>query len=184
MSRTQPPVPRLVVTGSESTGKTTLVERLAAHFALPFASEFVRDYAQRKASPIDASDHWPIAAGQIARHDAVLLQAATSGAPLVLFDTDLLSHVTYCHHYTGGCEAGIEQLARERLAAHYLLLDIDVPWVNDGLRDRGDRRAELHTEFLATLHRFAAPFTIIGGSWQERFAQAAAVTARWLPVSR
>jgi hypothetical protein len=34
------------------------------------------------------------------------------------------------------------------------------------------------------LDRFAAPFTLIGGSWQERYTRAAAVAALWHPVSR
>lgn len=174
---------RLVVTGSESTGKTTLVSQLAAHFGLPYANEFVRAYAVHKGAPLDASDHWPIAREQTTRHEALLQQAAIDGTPLVLCDTDLLSHVTYCHHYTGGCDAGIEALARDRVADHYLLLDIDVPWIADGVRDRGDRREELHEAFLATLHRFAAPFTLISGSWQERYARAAAVATHWHPVS-
>jgi nicotinamide riboside kinase len=63
-------------------------------------------------------------------------------------------------------------LARERLAHRYLLLDIDVPWVADGVRDRGDRRSEVHEMFVRTLGRFGAPYTLIRGSWDEREAAA------------
>lgn len=163
---------RVVITGSESVGKTTLAAQLASRHHALCVPEFVRDYAQRKQAPIDRSDHWPIARGQV-EHEAIYrARAEALGHTLLLQDTDLLSTVTYCHHYTGGCDAGIERLAAERCADHYLLLDIDVPWIFDGIRDRGDRRAEMHALFVETLERFAAPFTRISGTWGERMASA------------
>ena len=166
---------RVVITGSESTGKTTLAEHLAGHHHVYFVPEYVRGYAERKGGHVTRDDHWPIARGQVAVQDALLDQARRASHPLLLYDTDLLSHVTYCHHYTGGCDRGIEELAQMRMADHYLLLDIDVPWVPDGIRDRGDRRLELHMAFIETLQRFSAPFTLIRGSWDERFTAAVGV---------
>lgn len=159
---------RLVVTGSECTGKTTLTGALAAHYDVPYAGEFVRGYALAKGSPIDASDHWAIARGQRQLQDDAVARAAARDRSVVLFDTDLLSTVAYAHHYTGQCDAGIEQLAREQLADHYLLLDVDVPWVSDGVRDRGEHRDVLHALFLHTLSRFGAQYTLVRGSWTER----------------
>ncbi len=168
---------RVVITGSESVGKTTLATQLASRHHALCVPEFVRDYAERKQAPIDRSDHWPIARGQV-EHEAIYLAKATERGHSLLFqDTDLLSTVAYCDHYTGGCDAGIERLAAERCADHYLLLDIDVPWVFDGMRDRGDRRAEVHALFVATLERFGAPFTRIRGTWGERMAAAERVIA-------
>lgn len=166
---------RVVLTGSESTGKTTLGAQLAAHYGVLCVPEFVRGYAERKGAPLDASDHGPIAHGQVACEDAYLARARDAGHALLLHDTDLLSTVTYCHHYEGHCPASIEALAVGRRAARYLLLDIDVPWVPDGVRDRGDRRAEVHQLFVHTLTRLGAPYTIVRGSWSERFATAVGV---------
>lgn len=165
-------VTRVVITGSECTGKTTMAARLAAHFGVQHVPEFVRRYAEQKGAPVEAIDHWPIAHGQVAEQDAALARALAATQRLLVLDTDLLSHVTYCHHYTGGCDAGIEQMARARLADHYLLLDIDVPWVPDGIRDRGDRRDEVHALFVDTLERFGAPYTLVRGSWDERLSAA------------
>ena len=165
-------VKRLVVTGSECTGKTTLATALAARYEAPVAPEFVRDYALAKGGVIDVADHWPIALGQVEVQDTVVAGARAAGRPLAVFDTDLLSTVAYAWHYTGQCDPGIEELARRRLADHYLLLDIDVPWIADGVRDRGDHRALVHALFRETLERFGAPFTLVRGSWDERFAAA------------
>lgn len=163
---------RLVLTGSESTGKTTLARSLAAHFDAPLAGEFVRAFALGKGAPIDAGDHWSIARGQMREQDDAVAQAIATGRPLVVCDTDLLSTVVYARHYTGQCDTGIEQLARERRAHHYLLLEIDVPWVPDGIRDRASRRHEMQALFRDTLDEFGAPYTLVSGSWDERFAAA------------
>jgi hypothetical protein len=166
----------LVVTGSESTGKSTLAARLAEHYDAVLVPEFVREYAVHKGAPITEGDHWPIARGQTLAEQRAQAHAQDTGRRLVVLDTDLVSTVAYAHHYTGQCDEGIEMLARERLAHRYLLLDIDVPWVPDGVRDRGDRRGELHDAFIRTLRRFGAPTTLIRGSWDERLATAIRVT--------
>jgi nicotinamide riboside kinase len=135
-----------------------------------FVPEFVRDYAAQKGSPLDFRDHGPIAFGQMAREDEYLARAGA----LLIQDTDLLSTVVYCHHYFGRCPAFIEEAAIARQPSRYLLLDIDVPWVADDVRDRGDRRDEVQALFVTTLVRFNAPFVRIGGAWGQRFVAACA----------
>ncbi len=164
----RPELTRIVLTGSESVGKTTLAGELAAHYGVEYVPEFVREYAATVARPLDFRDHGPIAFGQTAREDACIARATS----LLIHDTDLLSTVVYCHHYFGRCPAFIEEAAVRRLPTLYLLLDIDVPWVADDVRDRGDRREEVQQLFNDTLVRFGAPFVRIGGTWRARFAQA------------
>lgn len=166
---------RVVVIGSESTGKTMLTDRLASHFGVLWTPEFVRGYAEQKGAPIVDSDQWPIAVGQMAAQDEAEVRARAAGHQLLLHDTDLVSTVVYGHHYHGQCLPAIEEEARRRLADRYLLLDIDVPWVPDPVRDRGHRRQELHALFEGTLRLFRAPFTVIRGSWDDRFSLARTV---------
>ncbi len=163
-----PHLRRVVVTGSECVGKTTLALQLGAHFGVEVVPEFVRAYAERKGQPLDADDHAAITHGQIAALDVYAARAAA----LLIQDTDLLSTVTYCHHYTGQCAAFIEALALTHRADLYLLLDIDVPWQADGVRDRGDRRAEVQQLFEQTLSSFGANVVRIRGGWTERAAAA------------
>ena len=163
---------RIVLTGSESVGKTTLASRLASHYGAPCVPEFVRDYAAKKGAPLDFRDHGPIAKGQMALQGEYRERAAANGDQLLVQDTDLVSTVVYCHHYFGRCPAFIEEAAVEHMADLYLLLDIDVPWVADGVRDRGDRREVLQALFQSTLERFGAPVAKVNGDWEERFQQA------------
>ena len=139
---------RVVVTGSESTGKTTLAHDLGAHFGVPWVAEFARSYADVQALAgrrLDETDVEPIARGTIGAHDAAL----GVGTGLVVFDTDLVSTVVYARHYYGNCPAWIELAARERLGDLYLLCDIDVPWIPDGVRDVPHQRAHMHALFVA-----------------------------------
>jgi len=173
-------VPIVVVTGSESTGKTTLAADLARHFGGVFVPEFVRGYADEKIAatglPLDASDVEPIARAQIAMHDRVIAQARG----LVVLDTDLVSTAVYARHYYGDCPSWIEHAARERRGDLYLLCDIDVPWVAGPHRDRPHAREEIQALFAAAVAALGVPVVPIRGSWEERFATAAGAVAALL----
>jgi NadR type nicotinamide-nucleotide adenylyltransferase len=167
------PQRRVCLIGPECTGKTTLAQRLAAHFVAPWVPEFAREYAERVSRPLTFDDVAPIAAGQLALEDA-----APSDAPLVILDTDLISTVVYARHHYGNCPPFIEQAARVRRAGLYLLLEIDTPWTADGVRDAGARRKQLRREFDETLAAYGAHVEIIAGDWETRFAAARAAIAR------
>ena len=158
----------MVVTGSESTGKTTLATMLAESLGTVASPEFARDYLDRKAVPLDRHDVEVIAVGQLAQE----ARHARRAGRVMVMDTDLFSTVVYGAHYYGSIEPWIERAARERRADLYLLLDIDVPWVADAQRDRGDRREEMHALFRDALERNGARYVTIGGSWAERFDRA------------
>jgi NadR type nicotinamide-nucleotide adenylyltransferase len=163
-----PSVRRVVLTGSESTGKTTLAARLAEHYHTVFSPEFVREFMLAKGSPLTFQDHGPIARGQMAAEDDAVARATR----VAFLDTDLVSTVVYCGHYYGQCPQWIVDAARARAADLYLLLDIDVPWVPDPARDRGDRREEMHALFRNALASFGLPFVEIRGDWDARLASA------------
>jgi NadR type nicotinamide-nucleotide adenylyltransferase len=165
---------RVVVTGSECTGKTTLARALAARFGAPWVREYCRGYHATKGGPLDASDVEPIARGQIAEAD----EAETRAAGLLVLDTDLLSTVVYARHYYGACPAWVEEAARERRADLYLLCSTDLAWEPDAPRDRGDRREEMHGLFVAALAALGAEVRPVAGVGPAREEAAAVAVAR------
>jgi NadR type nicotinamide-nucleotide adenylyltransferase len=168
-SATRAPRPRVVVlTGAESTGKTTLAARLAARYAVPWGAEFVRGYADSKHAPLDATDVEPIARGQIALEDGAVAAGAAAGAPFVVLDTDLLSTAVYARYYYGRHPAWIERAIVERRADLYLLCHPDVPWVADPQRDSPRARAAIHELFVAGLAAVGARVADLRGGWDER----------------
>ena len=163
---------RVVLIGSESTGKTTLAERLARHYGVSWVPEFVRDYAIAKGAPLEASDVEAIASGQLTREDELRARAAALDEHLLIGDTDLLSTAVYAAHYYGRAPDWVVEAARLRSPDLYLLMDIDLPWVADPQRDRGHRRPEMHALFRSAVEGSGAPFVVISGDPDGRFAAA------------
>lgn len=159
---------RVVVTGSESTGKTTLAERLAAHYGTVWVPEYARAYLDGKGKPLDTSDVEPIARGQIAAEDA----GARAANRVVILDTDLVSTTVYAEHYYVEYQAWILSAARERISELYLLCGIDVPWVPDPQRDRSHLREKMHALFRGRLAELGANVVDITGSWDDRWRRA------------
>jgi NadR type nicotinamide-nucleotide adenylyltransferase len=161
---------RVCVTGPESTGKTTLAQRLADYANSEWVPEASRVYAERKGSALDASDVAPIAREHIRLADAAAERARASGRTLLVFDTDLLSTVVYARHYYRMVPPWIERVERARRAELYLLCDVDVPWIPDGIRDRPQNRDEMFALFRDALVRRKARYIVVRGGWEERWA--------------
>lgn len=156
---------RVVLTGSESTGKTTLAGALAQHYHAELVPEFVRGFAESRGGTIEFSDHGPIARGQMALEDEHIARAGQ----LLVQDTDLLSTVVYRRHYFGQCPPWIEAAAAERRPDLYLLCEPDIPWVPDGVRDRGHMRDEMQELFRAAVAASGAPSMAVRGDCDARF---------------
>jgi NadR type nicotinamide-nucleotide adenylyltransferase len=166
---------RIVFTGSESTGKSTLAAAVATHYGVEVVPEFVRAFAEQRGGVIEFSDHGPIARGQMALEDEYVARAMRMAAALpalVIQDTDLLSTVVYCRHYFGSCPEWIEDAARARRPDLYLLCGTDVPWVADGVRDRGHMREEMQELFVAAVAASQAANASISGAADVRLARA------------
>ena len=175
---TSPHVTRIVITCSESTGKTTLARDLAAHFNAIWVAEQARGYAERAGRPLNAEDVSPIASEQIAAEDAALADAIRRNVRWMFLDTDLLSTVVYARHYYGVCPAWIEAEAKARLGELYLVADIDVPWAMDDVRDRPQSRDTLHLEFQSVLAEFGARKCLVRGLGDSRLAAAVRCISR------
>jgi NadR type nicotinamide-nucleotide adenylyltransferase len=169
---TAPHVTRVVVTGSESTGKTTLAHDLAAHFGALWVSEQSRTYAERANRSLNAEDVAPIASAQIAAEDAALADARKRGDHWLFLDTDLISTVVYARHYYGACPPWIEAEAFARRGDLYLLAEIDIPWSPDGIRDRSDHREQLDQAFRDAMIEFRANSCHVRGLGEHRLASA------------
>jgi HTH-type transcriptional repressor of NAD biosynthesis genes len=163
-------VRRVVVSGPESTGKTTLARDLAERFATAWASEFARGHLDRKyggrplSPPCREEDLPEIARGQLAEED----EAARRSNGVLVCDTDLYATWFYAEEYFGACPGWIRETARTRRYALHLLLDADVPWVEDAQRDLPHRRRAMLAWLRAALERDARPSRLVRGSWAER----------------
>jgi len=165
---------RVVVFGSESVGKSTLAERLAAWLGGPVVPEYGRTYeGTRGDGPWSADELIELAR----RHEAHRAAIAPWAGPVLIEDTDPLQTAAWAQMLLGQT---VPELEARPQADLYLLLDADVPFVQDGIRyfaDGGGRR-RFQALCEALLDRAGARYEKIAGSWDERERQARAAVER------
>lgn len=171
-----PELKRIVVFGTESTGKTSLAQRLAAHFGEPWSAEFAREFWDTHNGIITAADLDAIGRGQIANEEA----AAARARRVVFCDTDLLTCTLWNDVlFPGACPPWERPEAdrRARACALYLLCAPDVPFVPDPQRCFPEEPARQEAGRISrqALVSRALPFVEIRGPWAER--ERAAVAA-------
>jgi NadR type nicotinamide-nucleotide adenylyltransferase len=160
---------RIVITGAESTGKSTLAQELSGYYGEPWSGEFVRNYVDQLRGDLQLHDLEPIAEGQLAQEDAALNQAQR----LVIHDTNILSSIIYAHVYFDTVLEWVNDAFLEREYSLYLLCMPDIPWVPDpGQRESPETREQLHTLFKDCLDILKIPYIEISGSEAERMIQA------------
>lgn len=164
----------LVLTGPESSGKTSLAAHLSAVFSAPWIPEASRRFVETNPTPLSAATVEPIARLAMAMDD----EARASQPPLLIHDTDLVSTVVYARHYYGACPPWIFAEAMARRANLYLLCLPDLPWEADGVRDRPTQRTALLALFRETLQAMDANHTVIGGLGDARRSAAESALRR------
>lgn len=159
---------RIVLTGSESTGKTTLASQLAAHFDTVWAPEFARQYLNDLGRPYQAFDLLEIAKGQVALEDEFVKKASR----LLFLDTSLEVLKIWSEYRYGNCHPWILEQLQLRLPDLYLLCQPDLPWEFDPLRENPHDRAALYERYRQTLAALGTPVFEVKGIGNERFEQA------------
>jgi nicotinamide riboside kinase len=158
-----------------------MAARLAERYAAPWVPEYAREYAATVNRPLTADDADPIARGQLAAEDRAIAEAARTGAPFLILDTDLLSTYIYARHYYGTAPSWVEPVVASRLANHYVLLSPDCPFANDAVRDVTADRLAIHSAIAATLDTLGAQYTRVGGGWEGRWEGAVRAVGLCLP---
>jgi len=167
---------RVVLFGPESTGKTTLARTLAEYFNTEWVPEYSREYLQKKWDEeqliCGREDMLPIAAGQMQLENTL----AETAKEVLICDTNLLESVVYSQIYFDGyCPPQLHKHALKAEYDLYLLTYIDIPWINDDLRDKPLQREFMFSKFKDALDTHDLPYRIIRGNYQERFDSAVSI---------
>ncbi len=170
---------RIVLSGPESSGKSTLAAALAAAFRLPVADEYARVHL---AAGLPYPDS-PAALAALARdHLAWQRRHVPADAPAGILDTDLLNYHIWADVAFGLVPDEITRgLAAERHHVH-LLCAPDLPWQPDPLREFPDpvRRRELHRRHARELDARGNRVFMIGGTGESRLEAATRAVAEIL----
>ena len=158
----------IVVTGVESTGKSTLAKSLANKLEVAYVPEYARQYLENRKGVYEYSDLEEIAKLQ-------LTAIENTSSEFVIIDTAFLVLKIWSEEKFGKCSRFIlNELAVFKPAA-YLLCALDVPWENDVLREHPmeEDRKRLFQIYLSHLQEQSAPFAIMTGTKKERLKKAA-----------
>jgi nicotinamide riboside kinase len=161
---------KIALLGAESTGKSQLVQDLAARFkalGLPVVqvSEYLREWCDQHQRTPEQHEQADVAHTQMSR----ILQAPEDH--LVLADTTPLMTAVYSQMVFSDDSLNAQALAWQQQFDITLLTGLDLPWVADGLqRDGAHVREPVDQKIRHMLGMAGVPFQVIYGQGPQRLA--------------
>lgn len=156
-------VKKVCICGTESTGKSTLTEKLASHFQTSFVAEMAREIVEltNECTEVDLK--------QIAKLQAMEINKKLKTANKFLFiDTDINTTRSYSK-FLFDKELLVENWIEEANQCDlYLFLDADAPHIQDGTRLDKQRRDELNIFHKKELADKGIKYELVTGNWQQR----------------
>ena len=155
---------KVVLTGPECSGKTTLATQLAEHFGVSTAPEPARGHLQPE-QVYQPSDLLQLTAVQrrLEVKEPVRLQ---------VFDTDLQTIYIWWQEKFGPAPEVLRRAYAEYSSQsdrRYLLCRPDIPWKYDPLRENPDDRDRLYELYRNDLNARGLVFGLIEGQADQRF---------------
>lgn len=163
---------KVAILGTESTGKSTLAQKLSNHFGAELVNEAGRTLIENSNS-FSVDD-----LRKVAKAHAESIEAALVGSsPLVILDTSVHTTISYGRHFFSEELSMGDSIMTTNQADLYLYLKNDVAFVQDGTRLPEAERNKLDVSHKAVLKEFGISFHEIGGDWEERGAKAKTLVA-------
>jgi HTH-type transcriptional repressor of NAD biosynthesis genes len=168
---------KVVLLGTESTGKSTLTEKLAGYFNTGFVPEMAREILEK------TEDCRPKHLTQIAElHAKEILKRSEKTDRLLFIDTDInitRSYSKYLFHVPLYVPEWIEEANNAHL---YLFLEQDCEFVQDGTRLSDEERKKLSLFHKEQLKETGISYFSIHGNWDERFKKAIIIIKEYFKI--
>ena len=161
---------RILSLGPESTGKSTLAEKLAQHYAEPWVPEVAREYLENLDRLYTYEDLLQIGKQQMNLEDELALSATR----FLFCDTDLRVIQVWSQHRYGKVDPWVLDEIARRTYGLILLCATDLPWQEDLLREHPE--LEMRQHFFEVYQQLAQasefPWILISGETAERLSTA------------
>lgn len=162
------PLIKIAIVGPESTGKSTLSKQLAQHYQTVWVPEYARYYCAALKKPCTLQDEENMFHGQLALEAAMETVAKNN---ILICDTTFITVKIWSDYQLGQTP----QIVLNTLQVHhynfYLLMDIDLPWQPDPLRDFENLSQHFMEIWHNELQALGANYKVIGGK-QNRLINA------------
>ncbi len=171
---------RIVITGPESSGKSTLAKALGDKFNLPVVEEYAVEYLSEQGSDYSFEDILEIARGQRERE----LQAISRSKGRVVCDTSMLVLHIWSEVRFKKTDPLILKWLDELRNDLFLLCKPDIPWEPGPYRENPHDREDLYSLYLDWLRNQKYWFSIIEGDRDTRFENASTLIEPLLSQSK
>jgi HTH-type transcriptional regulator, transcriptional repressor of NAD biosynthesis genes len=184
------PIKKIVFLGAESTGKSTLTERMAKEFNMPFVAEYGREYYEEKGGVLDLQDYVNIALEHRRLEDRATVDFARKIKRFIddayedtrgylFIDTNAITTLFFSYYYNQGGLKELHDLAHAcaKRYHHVFVCADDIPFHQDGWRDNEIWRARMQGMVLHDLDSRGVYYTVVRGSLEERVEQVKTVLA-------
>lgn len=157
---------KIVITGPESTGKSTLTNLLAAFYKAPKVDEYARAYLADLGKGYTFDNVIEMAKEQLRLEEL----AVKNTTDYLFLDTDLLVFKIWIKEKYNKEIDWIEDHLKNATDKVYLLCDIDIPWEFDEQREHPDKndRIRLFNEYKKQLSNYQLTYHVVSGSVEER----------------
>lgn len=167
---------KIVITGPESTGKSTLAFELARHYGVGYTKEQARHYLSALGRGYEFEDLLMIASKQVAIEDELEVLEES----LLFCDTDLITIKIWSKFKYDRVDSQILDWINQRDYDLYLLCKPDIPWEPDPLRENPEERDLLFEKYLDELMNYQKNFEIIEGLNSARLELAVEIVDKYL----
>ncbi len=173
-------VKKVVVVGTESCGKSTLVRNLAKVFNTEYVGEFGRDvcFEVGGAECLRVEDFVRIGYG----HKMIEFEKLKLANRVLFVDTEVLITKYYLNLYMEQDSKLFDEMFKFEDYDLWVYLESDVEWVDDGTRLHGslDVRARNDQKLKKLLDSKGVKYVCVSGSYQERFEKVKRMVCREL----
>ncbi len=159
---------RILITGPECSGKTTLATELARFYGTLWVPEYARRYLNNIGRPYEEHDLLVIARNQVKEEK----EAADSGAPFIILDTSLLVIKIWSEYKYGRVDPWIQEQWESAEYDVILLCKPDIEWEFDPLRESPQFRDQLYQAYKKYLNDGLRKHKVITGQANARLEKA------------
>ena len=161
-------IKKIAIVGPESTGKSTLSAQLAEHYHTIWVPEYAREYCQNLTLPCTWQDEINMFRGQLALEIRLLPKANK----LLFCDTTFITVKIWSDRVFGESPKEVLDELPKHPYDFYLLMNIDLPWEDDPLRDFPNEREYFMNVWHQELKELNARYVVISGANEARFESA------------
>lgn len=172
-------IKKIAIVGPESTGKSTISAALAEHYQTVWVPEYAREYCEKLTEPCTWQDEINMFRGQLELEKTLLPQANH----ILICDTTFITVKIWSDQMFGKAPQEVVDELPKHPYDFYLLMDIDLPWEDDPLRDFPQLREHFMEVWHRELRDLKANYTVISGQGTERFENAVKAIDQFLTSS-